>query len=82
MRRLLNQLAHAAVKKNGCRFQILFRRWLPRLGYKKAIWAVAHRLCCVIWKVLHAAVRYVEKGLDMNPMALRKKRWRLVAELR
>jgi hypothetical protein len=60
----------------------LFRRWLPRLGYKKAIWAVAHRLCRVIWKVLHDAVRYVEKGLELNPMALQKKRWRLVAELR
>jgi transposase len=82
MRRLLNQLAHAAVKKNGCCFQILFRRWLPRLGYKKAIWAVAHRLCRVIWKVLHDAVHYVEKGLDLNSMALRKKRWRLVAQLR
>jgi transposase len=82
MRRLLNQLAHAAVKKNGCCFQILFRRWLPRLGYKKAIWAVAHRLCRVIWKVLHDAVHYVERGLDLNPMALRKKRWRLVAQLR
>jgi transposase len=82
MRRLLNQLAHAAVKKDGCCFQILFRRWLPRLGYKKAIWAVAHRLCRVIWKVLHDAVPYVEKGLDLNPMALRKKRWRLVAQLR
>jgi transposase len=82
MRRLLNQLAHAAVKKDGCRFQILFQRWLPRLGYKKAIWAIAHRLCRLIWKVLHDGVRYLEKGLPLNPKAQKERCRRLVAELR
>ena len=82
MRRLLNQLAHAAVKKEGCRFQIIFRRWLPRMGYKKAIWAIAHRLCRLIWKVLHDGVRYIEKGFEPNPKALRERRRRLIAELR
>jgi transposase len=82
MRRLLDQLAHAAVKKEGCRLQIVFRRWLPRLGYKKAIWAIAHRLCRLIWKVLHDGVRYVEKGFELNPKAQKERRRRLVAELR
>ncbi len=82
MRRLLNQLAHAAVKKDGCRLQILFHRWLPRMGYKKAIWAIAHRLCRLIWKVLHDGVCYLEKGSEPNPKALRERRRRLVAELR
>src|SRR4051812_7792517 len=36
MRRLLNQLAHAAVKKDGCYLNVLFHRWLPHMGYKKA----------------------------------------------
>jgi transposase len=35
MRRLLNQLAHAAVKKNGCHLQQVFRRLMPRMGYAK-----------------------------------------------
>ena len=82
MRRLLNQLAHAAVKQDGCRMQLLFRRWLPRMGYKKAIWAIAHRMCLLIWKVLHDGVRYIEQGLEPNPKALRDRRRRLVAELR
>lgn len=82
MRRLLDQLAHAAVKKEGCRLQIIFRRWLPRLGYKKAIWGVAHRLCRLIWKVLHDGVRYIEKGLELNPKAQKERKRRLVAELR
>lgn len=82
MRRLLNQLAHAAVKKDGCRSQLVFRQWLPRLGYNKAIWAIAHRLCRLIWKILHEGVRYIEKGFEPNPKALRKRRLRLVADLR
>jgi len=82
MHRLLDQLAHAAVKKDGCRAQIVFRRWLPRMGYKKAIWAIAHQLCRLIWKVLHDGVHYVEKGYEPNPKALKERRRRLVAELR
>jgi transposase len=81
MRRLLNQLAHAAVKKDGCYLNVLFHRWLPRMGYKKAIWAIAHRLCRLIWKVLHDEVRYIEKGLEKNPKALKERRRRLVADL-
>jgi transposase len=50
MRRLLDQLAHAAVRKEGTQMQIVFRRLLSRMGYSKAIWAIAHRLCRLIWK--------------------------------
>jgi hypothetical protein len=35
--RVLNQAAHAAVKKKGSHFQVAFRRLLPRLGYQSAI---------------------------------------------
>jgi len=48
MRRLLNQAAHAAVKMKGSLFQLVFKRLKPRLGYKSAIWAIAHRLCRLI----------------------------------
>jgi transposase len=82
MRRLLNQLAHAAVKNKGSYFQKVFRRLMPRLGYKKAVWAIAHRMCRLIWKLLHEGVRYVELGLLTNPMASKRRRNKLVAELR
>jgi|SRR6267378_1018855 len=39
MRRLLNQLAHAAVCKRDCHLQIVFKRLSARLGYAKAVWA-------------------------------------------
>jgi hypothetical protein len=50
------------VKKNGSYFQAVFRRLLPRLGYQSAIWAVAHRLCRVVWKILH-------EGCDLSSKA-------------
>jgi len=33
-----------AARKKGSHFQAVFRRLLPRLGYKSAIWAIANRL--------------------------------------
>ena len=56
--------AHAAVAKKGSHFQAVFRRLLPRLGYQSAIWAVAHRLCRLVWKILHEGVRFIEQGRE------------------
>jgi transposase len=82
LRRILNQAAHAAVKKKGSHFQAVFRRLLPRLGYKGAIWAIAHRLCRLMWKILHEAVVYVEHGAETNPRAKRQRVRTLVRTLR
>jgi transposase len=81
-RRLLNQLAHAAVRKEDSHLQIVFRRLSPRLGYAKAVWAIAHRLCRLIWKVLHDGVRYVEHGPTVSPITLKRRRQRLVTQLK
>lgn len=75
LRRVLNQAAHAAARKKGSYFQAVFRRLLPRLGYKSAIWAIAHRLCRVVWKILHEGVRFIEQGMECDPK-LRKHRAR------
>ena len=82
LRRLLNQAAHAAVQKNGSYFQVLLRRWLPHMGYQKAIWAMAHRLCRLIWKILHERVRYREQGMAPTPQARPRRRHDLGAQLR
>src|SRR5258705_6419160 len=78
LRRVLIQAAHAAVKKNGSHFQTVFRRLLPRLGYQSAIWAIAHRLCRVVWKILHEGVRFIEQGTEPDPKA-KKQRARMLA---
>lgn len=82
LRRGLNQAAHAAVAKKGSHFQVVFRRLLPRLGYKSAIWAVAHRLCRLVWKILHEGVRFVEQGSEVSPRQKKKRAQMLARALR
>jgi len=83
MRRLLDQAAQSAVKKQGSYFQGLHRRLLPRLGKQKSIWAVAHRLCRLIWKILHQGVSYIEQGtLTTDPKILKRRQQRLSREFR
>jgi transposase len=59
VRKILTQAAQAAVRKKGGHFQAVFRRFVPKLGYKGVTWAVAHRLACLVWKILHNGVRYI-----------------------
>lgn len=82
VRKLLTQAAHAAVKKKGCFFQSLFRRFLPKLSYKGAIWLVAHRLGRLVWKILHDGVRYREQGSETNPQARKRRAQKLAQALR
>lgn len=82
MRRILNQAAHAAVKLKGSIFEIRFHRLLPRLGYKAAIWAIAHQLCRVVWKILHDEVAYQERGPFVIQQRLRIRTNRMVRELK
>ena len=82
MRRLLNQAANAAVKAKGSIFEIVFRRLLPRLGFKQAIWAIAHRLCRLIWKILHQSVRYDERGPAVTQKSRGARTAKMIRELR
>jgi len=82
MRRLLNQCAHAAVKVKGSIFEIVFRRLLPRLGFKQAIWAIAHRLARLIWKILHQGVRYEERGPAVNQKSRSARTAKMIKELK
>lgn len=82
MRRLLNQAANAAVKVKGSIFEIVFRRLLPRLGFKQAIWAVAHRLSRLVWKILHQGVRYEERGPTVSQKSRGARTAKMIKELR
>lgn len=82
LRRVLCQAAQAAVKTKNSFFQQRFRRLLPRLGYTKAIWAIARRLSVVIWKILHQGVQYVEYGFATTPQAAKRRLQRIRQELR
>jgi transposase len=82
MRRILNQAANAAVKAKGSIFQDLYRRWVSRLGHQKAIWAVAHKLCRVVWKILHDGVEYQERGHRPDPQTIKRRVDKMVRQLR
>lgn len=82
MRRLLNQAANAAVKTKGSIFEPLYRRYVSRLGHQQTIGVIAHRLCRLIWKILHQGVRYEERGPAVSQQAKSRRAARMIRELR
>jgi transposase len=82
MRRVLNQAANAAVKAKGTIFAVVYRRIVPRLGHAQAIGAITHRLCRLIWKILHERVRYEERGPAVTAEAKKVRARKMIRELR
>ena len=82
MRRLLNQAANAAVKCKGSLFQLLYRRYVARLGHNHTIGVIAHRLCRLVWKILHEGVRYEERGPAVNERTHQRHAARMIRTLR
>ncbi len=83
MRRLLNQIAWGAARTKDCFFNELYHRLVYKLGVHKAIWAVAHRIAKLIWKVLHERVKYIERGpLALDPVAMKRRVTRLSRQMR
>jgi transposase len=72
LRRLLCQAAQAAARTKDSRLQSVFKRLIVRLGYVKAVWAIAHRICKIVWNVLHKAARFIEFGEARNPKAIQR----------
>jgi transposase len=81
MRRLLNQAAQSAVNVKGSIFELTFQRLLPRLGYLQAIWAIAHRLCRLLWLILRHGVFYEERGPAVSAKSKRMRTARMIKEL-
>jgi transposase len=82
MRRLLNQAAYAAAKYKGSVFEILYRRYVPRMGHNQTIAVIGHRLCRLIWKILHQGARYQERGPEVQERTKRRRMARMIRELR
>jgi transposase len=82
MRRLLNQAANAAVKTKGSIFELVYRRLVVRLGHAQAIGAIAHRLCRLVWKILHDGVVYDERGPAVTKARSQRRAAKMIRELR
>ena len=72
LRRLLCQAAQAAARTNDCHLQSIFKRLVVRLGYVKAIWALAHRICKIVWNILRKGARFTEFSEARNPKAIQR----------
>jgi len=82
MRRILNQAANAAVKLKGSIFALLYRRYVIRLGHNQTIGIIAHRLCRLVWKILHQDIRYQERGPAVSKKSKQNRAARMIRELR
>ena len=82
MRRLLNQAANAAVKTKGSIFELVYRRLVVRLGHAQTIGAIAHRLCRLVWKILHEGVVYEERGPAVTKERSQRRAAKMIRELR
>lgn len=82
LRRILNQAAHAAVKVKGSIFDVAFQRLVRTMDYKKAIWAIAHRICRLVWTLLHQGVSYEERGPAVSANSQRIRTAKMLRHLR
>lgn len=82
MRRVLNQAANAAVKAKGSICEVVYRRLVPRLGHAQTIGAIAHRLCRLIWKILHEGVPHEEHGPAVTKQRIQARAAKMIRDLR
>jgi len=82
MRRILNQAANAAAKHKGSIFQILYGRYVPHLGHNQTIGIIAHKLCRLVWKILHRGIRYEERGPEVSKASKQKRTRKMIRQLR
>jgi transposase len=82
LRRVLNEIAHAAVKTKGSIFELKFNHFKRAKKYQEAIWALAHFMCKVIWNILHLGVEYEERGPGVAEKAHKKRTQKMIRHLK
>jgi hypothetical protein len=60
----------------------MYRGHVIRLGHNQTIGIVAHRLCRLVWKILHQGIRYQERGPAVSIKSKRDRAARMIRELR
>jgi transposase len=81
LRRLLCQIAWAAIRTKDTFFAAFFARKKPKLESKGAAWATAHKIAGVVWLLMHQGVEYKEQGrAPLNERTLMRRLRRLKTE--
>jgi transposase len=61
LRTALVQSAWAAARSKGTSLSAAYRRWVPRLGRKRALVAVGHKILVLVYHLLKEGTEYVER---------------------
>ena len=73
---------HGRIPVGQYSFEFIYRRLVVRLGHAQAIGAIAHRLCRLIWMILHQAIRYEERGPAVSRSTTERRAAKMIRELR
>jgi hypothetical protein len=65
-----------------CFFEILYRRYVPRLGHNQTIGMIAHRLSRLVWKILHRGITYEERRPEVKKTSKQKRTRKMIRALR
>ena len=82
MRRLLNQAGERGGQDQGSIFELVYRRLVVRLGHAQTIGAITHRLCRLVWKILHERVVDQERGPAVTKQRAQRRAAKTIRELR
>jgi hypothetical protein len=66
----------------GSIFQLMYRRLVPRLCHAKAIWAIVHRLCRLIWNILPEGGHYQEHGAEVSRERAQRRAAKMIRDRR
>ena len=77
LRSTLAECAHAAARTTRSQFHAYHRALVPRIGFKRAIIAIAHKLLRVIYAVLHNDRPYTDPEVDYERLLVERNapRW-------
>lgn len=81
VRSILIEIAHAAVKTR-CYFREKFQSLHVRLGYKKSIVAIAHKIIKVLYCMLSRNECYRDRSVDFEELRTRRNAPRWIRELK
>ena len=81
LRRAFCEAAQAATKTKGTTFQSKYHSLVIRLGTKKSIVAIAHKILDMVYYVLSHQVGYVDPKIDYQKMSCKKNAARWIKQL-
>jgi transposase len=70
LRRIMVEVAQAAVKTKNSRLRSFFLRLKLKKGYNKAIVAVARKILCILWAILRKRELYREENIPKKKVSI------------